>query len=265
MRSDIQKAICERMRYRDRWSNGGGKGRRVGKIKHSRGPKMDRRLSLVVDDETGEVDDLSPTMRPMSIHGKGLTDFLTPLEGWLAKQIGRPYDDVYSELCAHLGGNGVLQRHVKGHAEDYLTPPERVRIINGIPCEADTRFNGYRGYENTHGHPPIECNELYGDPRDGIVKWGPTKPKYRASSGLGRYNPKAQQRSYRKLPRRDGARIELGAEVLFRDGGKWYHVRVRTTEAWDYDLTRPREVTTVELATPRTLKRLGFRPEKKRR
>lgn len=281
MRSDIQKVICERPRDNPRWGNS-GKSRRVGKTKC--GSRMARRLDFVYveNEDTGEmeIDELSPTSRPMSRHNKELTDYLTPLKGWLAQQVGRRYDDVYSELCSHLGGNGVMQAHVRQHADDFLMSPDKVMVVDGLPYERDLKYVGqYRGPDP--GDIPnrqIESDTLYGDPVDGLVKWGPKKTGGRY--GLARYNPATSVRSYQKLPRVEGAEVHVGTPgtsdykgTLRRRGGKWYWA-YWTQIARDPDLSFARWiygsdaykwVDREEIATPKLIKQLGYRPEKRRR
>lgn len=46
---------------------------------------------------------------------KELTDVLSPLRGFLRKSVGRPWDDVYSELCRNLDRRSVSGLHVFQH------------------------------------------------------------------------------------------------------------------------------------------------------
>jgi hypothetical protein len=46
---------------------------------------------------------------------KHFTDFLSPVVGFLRKHVGRPWDDVWSELCRVLDGGSTTQRHVLEH------------------------------------------------------------------------------------------------------------------------------------------------------
>ena len=40
-------------------------------------------------------------------HRKGLTDLLGPLKRWLLSQVGRPWNDAYSEACAVIKPAGM--------------------------------------------------------------------------------------------------------------------------------------------------------------
>lgn len=52
---------------------------------------------------------------------KEFSDFLNPLEGFLRKNVGRPWDKVYSELCRHLDRRKTTGRHVFEHLEDFVS------------------------------------------------------------------------------------------------------------------------------------------------
>lgn len=264
MRSDIQKIICERERAQDYRTAATLRQGRRGKSGRS---KMDRRI--FVSNIDGEWDEDRPlrAKQPMSMHSKDFTDFLTPLKGWVAKQVGRPFANAHSELRRLLKGGSTTQQHVLQHLNDYLIPPDRVRIIDGVAYEAGTMVTALT---------PIDRGTVYADPRDGILKWG---------TGTGRgflkdYNPRAQQECYRKLPRKDGGEIKLGpAGKIFRKGGKWYHHFTRTVRVDPSDprpairtlrislgtLYKEVEEEVEVLASRGLLKRFGFRPEKKRR
>lgn len=49
-------------------------------------------------------------------------DNLEPLLRYLQQNVGRPWDDVYSELCQQLDRSSVTGLHVFQHLERYITP-----------------------------------------------------------------------------------------------------------------------------------------------
>jgi hypothetical protein len=51
---------------------------------------------------------------------KYLTDNLKPLERYLHKQVGRPWDKVYSELCKRLDRSTVSGMHVFSHIHQFV-------------------------------------------------------------------------------------------------------------------------------------------------
>lgn len=53
-------------------------------------------------------------------HRKCLTDLLGPLRRWLYSQVGRPWNDVYSEACQVIRPDGILRIHVKTHLMEFV-------------------------------------------------------------------------------------------------------------------------------------------------
>ena len=63
---------------------------------------------------------------------KEFTDLLSPLKRYIASNVGRPWDDVYSEICATLKANSVQGNHLREHVswmvDSYAEFVERVAI-----------------------------------------------------------------------------------------------------------------------------------------
>ena len=51
---------------------------------------------------------------------KGLTDLLGPLRRWLHSQLGRRWNDVYSEACAVIKPDSVVRAHIKTHLLEFV-------------------------------------------------------------------------------------------------------------------------------------------------
>ena len=51
---------------------------------------------------------------------KYLCDHLSPLKRYLFGQVGRPWDKVWSEICAHIPVDGLMQQHVRNHVFDFV-------------------------------------------------------------------------------------------------------------------------------------------------
>lgn len=64
---------------------------------------------------------------------KQFTDVLGPIYGYILKQVGRRWDDVYSEICKSLPNNSLNTSHVRGHVEDFVEV--QVIMIDGVPYE----------------------------------------------------------------------------------------------------------------------------------
>lgn len=61
----------------------------------------------------------SMTKRHM-YYRKSLTDHIQPLVRYLVSQVGRKWDDVWSDICKVMKGNGLQAQHVKDHVKDYV-------------------------------------------------------------------------------------------------------------------------------------------------
>lgn len=85
-------------------------------------PSKKTKLRIRNYDADNEYED-SPKRLPAS-RGRGtkyLTDFLNPLERFLRSNIGRPWDEVHSELCEHLDDRKAIGLHVFEHLDDYVS------------------------------------------------------------------------------------------------------------------------------------------------
>ena len=54
------------------------------------------------------------------VQRKGLTDLLGPLKRWLHSQVGRPWNDVYSEACAVIKPDSIVRAHIKTHLLEFV-------------------------------------------------------------------------------------------------------------------------------------------------
>ncbi len=80
---------------------------------------------------------------------KEFRDFLAPIRGFLRKSVGRPWNDVWSEISSHLSLGSTTQRHVLGHVFDYVEihtieqPDGSVTDSRGRPIFAFRRRDSY--------------------------------------------------------------------------------------------------------------------------
>lgn len=72
--------------------------------------------------------------QPRSMRGfygwdkKALNENLNPLERFLNAQVGRPWNDVYSEVCANIKLSNAVQRHILEHLDHMV----EVNVIMGV-------------------------------------------------------------------------------------------------------------------------------------
>jgi hypothetical protein len=140
MRADMFKIIVERPR----------RGRRralAAKLKQDKNPHKQIGLRRHAQEQV--------------VRTKSLNENLAPLARFIQRQVGRRWDDVFSEICAGLDTGSTVKMHVRQHLGDYvLIGISRGRhgelLHNGHVIRPDRR--------NCRGR------EFYVDPDDGVLK-----------------------------------------------------------------------------------------------
>lgn len=134
MRPDMAKVIVERPRYR-RYADGKGY------------PYRHASLEDMPEKES---------MKKRWANRKTFNENLAPLRRWLEKQVGRKWDDVYSDAAKVIKPNSTVREHVKTHLFWMLAL--RVVEVEGVLYEA-----------GSHGLSKLRDNELYVHPTTGIL------------------------------------------------------------------------------------------------
>jgi hypothetical protein len=166
MRDDMHKVIIERPRVLDRYSK----------------PRRGRAKPL----------DQLPGKRGMSRDyveqraEKNLSDNLAPLRRYLARQVGRPWDKVFSEIAEKFGTRGPIHFHLRRHLFDFVAIRPRRR---GHSWRDST---GKRQSALRLWHQPF-----YVDERDGILKRTDRLPEEKAR----RRKLREAKRSARRPPK----------------------------------------------------------------
>jgi hypothetical protein len=155
MRVDMAKVIVERPRKKGRaWHKPKG---------------YQRRLRRYGDDGPPAREGIQACWQGRTKH---LNEHLGPLRRYLDKQVGRPWDKVFSEICARIDRSNAVQDHVRDHVADYVTT--HVILIDGVPCSGE----GGRAY----GQPlyRFRYRPWYVCPRTGLLRRakrpGPKQP-----------------------------------------------------------------------------------------
>ena len=140
MRSDMHKVIVERPR------RGGGVVTRPGRRR--------------------DYDDL-PTREGMRrrhvLAGseKALNEHLAPLERYLRKQVGRPWNAVYRDINRRLRPDSAVQLHVRQHIRDFVEFDVELGPRGIVYSAIHGRFGG--------GGFPLRAGTMYVHPRSGIL------------------------------------------------------------------------------------------------
>lgn len=138
---------------------------------------------------------------------KELNENLTPLRRYLERQVGRPWDKVYSEITAHLRVDNTVQQHVRDHLRDFVAVTPRRAI------------GGWRSHANG-----LWYQRLYVDPIIGLLCRTDQLPE-----------EKARRRQMRQRPSPPVDRVALTDDrELRRVRGVWYEVRLVPLPVPDY-------------------------------
>lgn len=141
MRADMFKVIVERPRW-------GSRNMRSAKL--SAGRDHDRKF---IGLKRHALEQVRST--------KGFNENLAPLFRFVCKQVGRRWDDVFSEICEHLDTGSTVKMHVRTHLKDFVV----INISRGRKGELISD-----GYVLEPGQRHGWWGELYVDPDDGLLK-----------------------------------------------------------------------------------------------
>lgn len=194
MRSDMSKVVTERPRTNRGWTYGNFRSR------------MNR----------GDLDDLPSKQgmrRPYRHNGddfaRDFTDLINPLYRYLHSCVGRPWNDVWSEICANLRPDSTTQQHIRDHVTSYV---EMHAVYDPVTNKVYEACHGsfvtakkYRG----------EIVGLYVDPHTGILK---NNDHYNYNDWRNQFEPKLAE-VYRNF----GKELEA-----YKISGIWYWVVFKT-------------------------------------
>lgn len=169
MRKDLNKQLCERERYfsDDHYSN----------YRHAKTFKQDDYCVDASNDEQFDSRETIAGGRRESMKARYRTGWmskqfnenLNPLWGIVRKNVGRKWDDVYSELCEVFDKRSVINQHILDHLFQYVETKAFIA--------ADGRLWSPGGW----GKPvPLSSSryDYYVDPLTGILR-STNHPTYR--------------------------------------------------------------------------------------
>jgi hypothetical protein len=134
---------------------------------------------------------------------KWLNENLRPLERYLQQQIGRPWDKVYSEICAGIDRRSTVQQHIHQHVGDFVSTT--IAVIAGEP-HAIARWGEPRPLAD------YRAPRFYVEPRTGLLQ-------------VNRWRERARRERSSELPGRSDYRRELGPFLqLHQLDGLWFEV-----------------------------------------
>ena len=143
--------------------------------------------------EVHEDFDSGPVRAPARRWGKSFGEHLTPLWRFLRKNLGRPWDKVYSEIRSQLDGRSVTGQHVLDHLRWEVE-------TEAFLVEGKVMRNGWRGPTPVYG--------FYVHPKTGILR---EAPRYRS---LYRREQRKQRVVF--VASADGNLFQLINEIWYR-------------------------------------------------
>jgi hypothetical protein len=94
---------------------------------------------------------------------RALNENLAPLRRFLHAQIGRPWNKVFSEICAGIDRRNTVQQHIHQHISDFTAIDVDVRNGRLVDLAADRRFlwndDGIRDLPALLFGPILQCSE----------------------------------------------------------------------------------------------------------
>ncbi|MDE0220078.1 MAG: hypothetical protein OXJ90_12475 [Spirochaetaceae bacterium] len=198
MRSDMSKVIVERPRS-------GGRGLRKGR--RPRDPD-DFRKQVGLHRAAVEADSW-----------KELNENLAPLRRYLHSQVGRPWDKVWSEICANLRPSSAVQQHVRDHVFDFVARDVTVR---------DGEFYLAGRFLRPATTLRESWYELWIDPRTGILRRNRHYRTYRQRS-------RERQRRREALVRRRMVSAGENRQYHLLQDGAWWEVALKKVPTYYQD------------------------------
>ncbi len=155
---------------------------------------------------------------------KSLNENLAPLRRYLVRQVGRRWDNVYSEICEYLDVNNTVKQHVRDHVEDLILV-QTVRDSDGIIRDMNswTKLDVYWS------------QEVFVDPNTGIIRRSDSLRSWREARENHWYWRGNRKRS-RKETQSDSRVIDSDGE-LHNLGGIWYQIEFENPSETDFRKT----------------------------
>jgi len=116
-------------------------------------------------------------------HPKRLNENLAPLKRWLHKQVHRPWDKVYAELCSGIDRRSTVQAHIFQHIDDFV-------VRDAVMRDGEVRVRPRRWGGDLH--IPLRdaaSVELFVHPVTGILL--PNRARLKARRNWAANKPKA--------------------------------------------------------------------------
>lgn len=140
---------------------------------------------------------------------RSLNENLAPLRRYLHAQIGRPWNKVFSEICANIDRRNTVQQHIHQHIRDFIAVDVGVR--DGRLVDLANRWEFLRSNSGI-------SQELYVDPRTRLIRLNKGYRSWRHGA--------AERRRREQLEIEDRRRMLDERTFLLLLGDAWFRVEV---------------------------------------
>lgn len=142
---------------------------------------------------------------------RDLNENLAPLRRYLHTQVGRPWNKVFSEICAGIDRRNTVQQHIHQHIHDFIAI--NVEIHDDQLLDLSDRWKFLRTYSGI-------SQELYVDPRTGLIRRNKDYRSWRHHAGERRRREQAEAAGRRRI-------VDERTVLLLVDD-VWYRVELAT-------------------------------------
>lgn len=142
---------------------------------------------------------------------RNLNENLAPLRRYLHAQVGRPWNRVFSEICAGIDRRNTVQQHIHQHIRDFIAINVEVRDGQLVDLADRWKF------------PPAHLGlfqELYVDPRSGLIRRNKSYRSWRHRATERQRREQTDVAARRRI-------VDKRTVFLLLDG-VWYRVEVDT-------------------------------------
>jgi hypothetical protein len=142
---------------------------------------------------------------------RSLNENLNPLRRYLHAQAGRPWDKVFSEICANIDTRNTVQQHIRQHIHDFIAIDVGVHDGQLVDLGSRRRF-----LPSSFG----VSQELYVDPHTGLIRVNKTYQSWRRGASERHLREQAEITARRRV-------VDERRFLMLLDD-VWFHVNVDT-------------------------------------
>ena len=140
---------------------------------------------------------------------RSLNENLAPLRRYVRAQLGRPWNKVFSEICAGIDRRNTVQQHIHQHIRDFIAID--VEIRDGRLVDLANRWGFLRRDSGL-------SQELYVDPHSGLIRLNRHYRSWRQGAAEDRKREAAETAARRRV-------VDERTLLLLLEG-IWFRVEV---------------------------------------